>query len=620
MAAKTFSENEEAVIVALFLVSSVVYFSSTVGVSTSNAGSHYALVKAIAEERTFTIDSFAMYTGYVDYSRFNDRLYSDRAPGMAFATAPFYLAGKVLSSFIPMPSYYSGFNQGNPSVFTSLLMPVLAGGLCVVLAYLVCRELGAGIYGSSVAAITLAFGTILWKYSGTLFSHSLSEFLMLLSLYLALTLKDFRRQYMRSCVLFFALGYMVLTEYANVLLTAIMLIYILSTKKMTLREMLSPKIHLLCLAAPILAIAAYNQINFGNPFTTAYNFAPQHPWVGKLGESLTTPLLVGLRGLLLTAPGIDGGLFVTTPVLIFAVWGFTYLHKDRRNEALLIASLFAAHLLFYSKFRTWNGGAVEDTRYILTVTPMLVIPLSAWVEGFLLKRKTQGERTLYEALMWSLLILSVLNIAYDVATFEGHGIMEFTFPVLNTLELRTSLNTIFPNIIRLPVFTGIMCVLYGLASIALKRTPGLWFDSSDKTTFNLAVGVLIVVGLLTVIASSRLPLDSVSIYSWEYSSDSFEWQKGEPPFKSDSPIMLVRAILNVNKPVEEIIVNVAAVDCIDRVQVNDRTLYAGNKTKCKRCLHCNGLKLNLQGIPGGQNRLMLKIDGVGNTTRFSLTP
>jgi hypothetical protein len=625
MAVKNAPEGDELVVLALFILSTAAYFSSTNGVMGSNDGSHYALIRSLVDNRSFTINSFTAYTGGIDYAVYKGNYFSDRAPGTAFAAAPFYAAGKALSGILPMPTYYAGFNAGNPALFAVMLFPVVAGGLSVCLLFLICRQLGAGTYPSAVTAMTLAFGTILWKYSAVLFSHSFSAFLLLSCVYLAVTLKDMKTQTVRSCALFFALGMMAIVEYVNAVLTGIILLYLLMNGRFTLPQMLSLRREYLapiaCLAVPLLALGAYDQHNFGNALMTSYNYSPNYPWAGSLALAFTTPMLDGVSGLLFgTSPQIESGLLFVTPALLLSVWGLAYLHRTRPSEAALLFALFAAHLLFYGRHKTWYGGGTADTRYMLTVTPALLAPLSMWMEGFLAKRRTQLERAFFEGLLWLLISVSVLNVAYDLATVDGPSARGWTFPALKAADLGKDFHGLFPHASRLPAYLGAVALALAAASLAFKRVPGADIPASDAGRYNPAVFGLAAAGLIAVALWGSQPAGSVSLGDWEYSVNGLSWGKAAPPFSADYQLMLVKGIVRVDGPVDPqrgVVLEVTAKDCVNEIFINDQLVAtAGN---CTPCMHCQGVRMDLARYlkPGG-NMVGFGIVSVDNSTRFSV--
>ncbi len=613
--------NEEQVILLLFIISSFVYFSSTNGLYGSNPGSHYSLVRSMVDNQTFKVNSFDIFTGYIDYAFYKNNSYSDRAPGLAFAVSPFYIAGKFIPTMLPVPFYFMGWDAGNPAVFFVLLFPVLAGAFSIVLYYKILRLLGASIYSSIITSLVLAFGTILWKYSMTIYSHSFSTFLHLSAIYLMLKLNDPRKQVWIAGPLFFVLGFMVLTEYANILLVIIIIGYLQYSKKYELQKITTLDkrylIPFILLLLPILIIPAYNWINFDNPFTPAYHYSPHHPWVAKLNESLSTPLSEGLPAMIITSPKIDGGLFVLTPVLLLSLWGFYYMSKTNKKEAILFALLFLVHLLFYSKYKAFSGGAVRDTRYLLTVTPLLVAPLAFWIDRFLMKRKQILEKAFFDMVMWLLIIVSILNVMDDVGTEEGHNLREFIFPALSLSELKVDLIDVFPSLRRLPAFIGLFLVVYSIISSRIKRLIGFELTQETESNFNSIIGGLLIFGFVLIILTSIQPIGKgFSMGGWEFTRNNIEWFQSDFPIQSEENAMMVRGVLDV-EPLAPVVLKVIAKDCIGKVFVNKRAV--GEFRNCSICKHCNGGKVDLtRFVLPGLNSIGFEIKGFENKTGFSV--
>lgn len=620
--------GEELAVMILFILTTSVYVSSTYGMHGSNTGSHYALVRAMAEDQSFKINKYVTYTGGIDMAVYENNAYSDRAPGLALTSMPFYLAGKVASIILPMPSYMRGWDAGNPAAFIMLLVPAIAGGLAVVFLYLICRNLGGSVQAAAVAALTLGLATILWKHSSMFFSHSMSAFLLTASIYLALTLKDIKKQRLHSYALFFALGYMVLVEYANMLLTIMLLAYIVLTKKLTVKQALSMKKEYLyplaCLALPILFIPAYNQVNFGNFMTTAYKYSPHHAWVGDLSQALSTPITEGLPALLITNQEIDGGLFVVTPALIIALWGLPYLYRSRPRETILLMALFMAHLLFYGKYRTYNGGSIRDARYLITVTPLIVAPIFAWIDGFLSQRKTHLERVIYGGILCILLAVSIINVAQDVATEEGHGTRQFVFPVLTWDQLMLDYGNTFGNLPLLPAYLGILAMLYSAASYRLKRPLGFTLKKGDRERFAKMTGVVFIAGFLSLVYASSAPSGDWMIHRLSYSADGLRWGAIEPPYKSNTGMLFVKGTLSIPDPQASIVLGVSAEDCVKRIYVNTEKVFPpeGVEVPCDTCMHCSGIRLDMaqliaeRKLQAGDNSIWFEVEGLHNSTSF----
>ncbi len=90
-------------------------------------------------------------------------------------------------------------------------------------------------------------------------------------------------------------------------------------------------------------------------------------------DHFSTPFVEGLTGI---AVSPNRGLFIYTPVAIFAVWGA--VQAWRRKADLWIRLLVAgigAHVVMHAKFDGWWGGFTYGPRYFTDVMPALTILL-----------------------------------------------------------------------------------------------------------------------------------------------------------------------------------------------------------------------------------------------------
>ncbi len=117
----------------------------------------------------------------------------------------------------------------------------------------------------------------------------------------------------------------------------------------------------------VLLIGYYNHLRFGLPWATGYEDQPE-------GINFDTPVLIGLHGFLLS-PGRS--LFVFSPILLLAPFGFYHLwNKDRLLCAALLCTT-AFLTLAMSCWRNWAGGWDWGPRHIFQVTPLLALSLAA---------------------------------------------------------------------------------------------------------------------------------------------------------------------------------------------------------------------------------------------------
>lgn len=452
-----------------FALVASLYFLSSAGIVSTNDGAHFNLVKAILEDRSLAISQYLHFTvnpeevlaeNRTDISFYKGRYYSDRAPGTAFLAMPFYLLGKLMGSI-------AGVSGLMPSEIGATSLSVVSGALSALLVYRLSLLLGASRRGAMMTSFLFAFATLNWKYSTSLFSHAPSASLILLASYAALKMVQSREPpFWLFPALGAMLGYSALVEYQNLLLALPIVVYLLWKQLWTKRRFVA---FALAYALALSPLPLYNYLAFDNPFTIAYTYQAIFPHSRSLSASFATPLGVGTRGLILgdTTPMGDKptarGLLETSPVLVLGLWGWWLLFRRRRSEALLFAALFLLGFLVAAKYTTWFGD--HDTRYILTVTPYLAIPVSLWIDA-LLSRYPPSH-----LLFWPLLLVSLLRSWWMVMTFFNHYGDGHPLNSLPDYLLRDpwgGLVALFPSMERYPIFfLGLLVV--GLCLLLYQR-------------------------------------------------------------------------------------------------------------------------------------------------------
>jgi hypothetical protein len=220
-----------------------------------------------------------------------------------------------------------------------------------------------------------------------------------------------------------------------------------------------------CIAftAPVAALTlvqvAYQAWAFGSPAGGGY-----------AGEGWTTPLLVGLNGLLLS-PGKSLLLFV--PLALLAPWGWVRWAVDgRKREAVWFAAISLGWLLVHAKWWTWHGGWSWGPRFLLVIMPFLIVPL-----GALWTRARRGVRRLILALAVLGLVVELGGVVINFGDYmmlindEDKVLFNAAFsPVWG--HWRMLLGGVAPDLAWLrfpPVARGVWVVL----SVAL-ATVGVW--------------------------------------------------------------------------------------------------------------------------------------------------
>jgi hypothetical protein len=129
--------------------------------------------------------------------------------------------------------------------------------------------------------------------------------------------------------------------------------------KATVRDAI--KLGLSILPALLIVVAA-NYVRYHSIFDRGY-----------ANEGFSTPLLVGLGGILFSA-GKSVFLFSPPLILGFLGWQRFYQQRATRNDALLFLGFFVAELLLYSKWWDWSSDDAWGVRFMIPALVFMCIP------------------------------------------------------------------------------------------------------------------------------------------------------------------------------------------------------------------------------------------------------
>lgn len=416
--------------IILFIAVSTVYYATTSGLTSSNDGSHYALLRAMVDEGRFEISNYGLFVEGNDLSIHDGTAYSDRPPGTALVAAPFYAAGGFLPR--PIKDLPSRHDEGNPRLAYLMMMPVLAGAGVVLILYHLLRSYGLSEFAALTTSLAFAFGTTNWKYGSVLFSHSLSAVLVLGGATLALkAAREGTLRPLSGLWLGLALGLSVVAEYSNAIFVVTTGLYLVVTLNRALFRRDGPEtrpyLSLLTLgigaALPVAFLLWYDTVNFSGPLSTSYKYAVNYPWAASLSTTFDVPLRQGLPGMLWHGQDALGhenqGLFLLMPVALIGLAGvWPYLNRQRR-EAALVLGLFCGYTLLLSTHHTFSGFTA-DGRYLMPFLALWFVPLGFALEN-LNSLHPSGRKTILLFIVYGLLFLSVRNqMAHIAFSYNYH--------------------------------------------------------------------------------------------------------------------------------------------------------------------------------------------------------
>jgi hypothetical protein len=382
------------VFAVVFLLSAITY----AGLHTSNDISHMMLIDALSNRHTFVICDVPTCGGkenVVDTSQYDNKLFSDRAYGVAVFYLPF--------SFV-------AFLTTSPVFILCMVSAMLASLACVYI-YRSCKELNCGTYPAIAASLCFGLATIMFKYNAALFSNSLGAFLLSYVLWSIIAKKV-------NIYTYLAAGYLPAVDYLNIILTGVVFAYLIYEKKFDIKYFILATI-------PIVMIFVINWHYFNDPLTFTYSLGPHHSYETTSG-GYNTSLMESIPALLFGSSKINWGLLTTSPFLIFGMIGLILM---RDKIAVLFVLLFIIQFIVYAKFKEYGGGALSDTRYLSTITMCLVIPVAVFLERLASKNKS------LEVLFWISVGISLLNSVTALALLGNHCLNN---PELIKLPLTTT--------------------------------------------------------------------------------------------------------------------------------------------------------------------------------------
>lgn len=319
------------------------------------------------------------------------RLYSRYGIGLSLATVPFYLLGKVVAAFAPI--HLTPFVLKGVASLTNAAI----GALVCILLFLTAVRFG---YSQKVAlqlTIAFAFSTFFIVYvTKSFLTQPLESLCILGAIYHLVSF----RQDGKSSRLFYAGifgGIGILTKWFFVINLPILAAYPLISSSRRGRR---PQ-NLILFAAPAAGAFAvglwYNFLRFGSIWQTGYFGI----------TSFSTPLLVGLYGLLLSS---GKSLVLYAPVTLLGLLSLKSFVKHRQHETWLFLGLFLINLLAVAKYRDWGGDGAWGPRYLTLVLPCLILPI-----GALFERGTRAAKRGFVALI----LLGILVHVGGVSVYYG---------------------------------------------------------------------------------------------------------------------------------------------------------------------------------------------------------
>lgn len=373
-----------------------------------NINTRLDLVRAIADEGTFAIDSYHRNTG--DKAYYGGHYYCDKAPGVSLLGIPPYLAlspagaaltGRGHAAAVFLTPYAISF-------FTTALPSALVG----VLLYFLLGEIVPDPRGRIWGTLAYALGTLAFPYSTIMFGHQTAAALILAAFFLLFRLRKRGFRFAWAALAGLAGGYAVITDYLAALPFVALSLYagwLAGTSPEQPWRARRAGAGLLAwalgAAAPVLFLLYYHAVCFGSPFSLGHTheanplFAQEwsQGFLGLTGPNATAAYQMTIGPLM--------GIFYSSPFLLLAFPGLWWMCKRAglKAEALVCVSVALGGILLISSWSIWYDGPVFGARYLIVYLPFLALPAAV-------------SFTKLPTLFKALAALSILSMAMVTAT------------------------------------------------------------------------------------------------------------------------------------------------------------------------------------------------------------
>lgn len=413
----------------LFLLLSSIYALTSSGrIRTADEYMQFFEAQSLVARASTTVPQAVHYENFYGTFDLHGRPRTPYPAGQALMAAPSLdLARFVLIRFPGVPRTQQTLLY--VQVFGAVFASAICAAAAVALFFLTLIHLDVSINNSLLITFCIAFGTLLFPYSGYFFSEPFTALVLMGAVYeLARnSTTDGRSAGVIGLLLSFAI-------WIRPTMGLAMPIFVIAGLLRDRKRAWS------CVAIifslPVISGLAYllwNKVIFGNALEFGY---PKVAEMGKQLNSFHTPFYVGLQGFLVS-PGKS--IFIYMPPLLLAIFGIPRLWKRDRAIAALAVGLPLLYLLFYMRYTQWEGGLCPGPRYLL---PFLCVTCLAL--GPLLETGRQSARR------W-LAILGGLGFVVQVITYatsflEDQGVSVYYNA---NFDYRMSYNPLFSQTARL---------------------------------------------------------------------------------------------------------------------------------------------------------------------------
>ena len=346
----------------------------------ANQNSHLALVSALANH-TPRVDRFHNWTGDISY--IDGHYYSDKAPGLALVTLPWYLTLDAVDLRIHGPSAAVPWPAAQNDMSSTAVWEVGLFGAtlpAIVLLLLIRSVAGRLVPGyGTVGALVVGTGCLFSVLATMFFAHALSTCLGFAAFAVLFHARRGPPRLGPVAGAGLLAGFAIVVEFPLAIVAIVVGMYAVLGPNPIRRA----ATYAGGLAIGVVPLFAFNIWAFHSPTTLAYKNAVIQP--GTSGHDVVGANATGLFGVGIPnlRAGVEllfagHGLLVLSPVLALAALGIVSLaRRGHRAEAIVIGGVAVSFLLYNSAYYLPFGGFAAGPRFLVPVVPFLALGVAA---------------------------------------------------------------------------------------------------------------------------------------------------------------------------------------------------------------------------------------------------
>lgn len=336
--------------------------------------------------------------------------YSSFPIGTSLTMIPFYLLGNGIAQVVP------SVPRDLVLEFCLSLINELVTALTCVLVFVLCRRFRYAPRTALATTLVYGFCTIAWPYAKTCWSEPQAALCVLAGFYCAVRFSE-HRELRWAALSGAALGYGTTTKHEMglfvIVTTGLLLVYLRRRPDSTWRQFAwTGFAYGLPLALFGLLNLYYNYLRFDRWWTFSHYGAMQENLVQTVGS--LDPLKGIIVGLYQHLFSTGKSILLFSPPLILFYWamkGFKQRHPTEAGFILAVPIVF-----FVSAGMLWEMSRIAwGERYLVTLTPFLVLPLSALFDDLIEQRSVYLRKTAI-VLAASGLCIQVIGLSVNFQT------------------------------------------------------------------------------------------------------------------------------------------------------------------------------------------------------------